>query len=329
MALQLDNLVEYWGDKQLAPMLFVNAQQRIVWHNRWAKWLFQSSLGNKDLRQLPAGKELAAFAARVRKYRDSLLTRIAIDDLVLDVEGRMMGNGNSDLTVLKFHTPFLSRGAALELHKLMQDFALEAGDRVNNPLTTVLNCLNLILRDVRANRTDRLETYVELAIREAHVMKEFGDWVRRLSEEPPLRDGFNLLPVLTEVLDRRNCLHLLDAGEDIPPVQGCPDHARIVLGGLVNLMRQASEDQAFTVRVRPRGRTLVTVEINTQKSQVKDLRMLTEEFYGGLGLLAARYLLALMQAQLELEFMGDIGIRVTFIALPDVESQSPLPSSSA
>ena len=61
MALQLDNLVEYWGDKQLAPMLFVNAQQRIVWHNRWAKWLFQSSLGNKDLRQLPAGKELAAL----------------------------------------------------------------------------------------------------------------------------------------------------------------------------------------------------------------------------------------------------------------------------
>jgi len=57
--------------------------------------------------------------------------------------------------------------------------------------------------------------------------------------------------------------------------------------------------------------------------------MLTEEFYGGLGLLAARYLLALMQAQLELEFMGDIGIRVTFIALPEVESQSPLPSSSA
>jgi hypothetical protein len=30
--------------------------------------------------------------------------------------------------------------------------------------------------------------------------------------------------------------------------------------------------------------------------------------------LAARYLLSLMQAQLELEFMGDIGVRVTFIS---------------
>ena len=60
-------------------------------------------------------------------------------------------------------------------------------------------------------------------------------------------------------------------------------------------------------------RSLVIVEINANQTQVKDLRMLSEEFYGGLGLLAARYLLALMQAQLEMEFMSDVGIRVTFV----------------
>ena len=41
--------------------------------------------------------------------------------------------------------------------------------------------------------------------------------------------------------------------------------------------------------------------------------MLTEEFYGGLGLMAARYLLSLMQAQIVLNYMGDVGIQVTFL----------------
>lgn len=311
MVLELDKLVDFWGDKQLTPMLLIDEEDNIVWSNRWATWLFQVNLKEKNLRQLPTGERLAEYAAWVRKYNAPSLTKAVVKGLSLDVEGRPTGEDSPHL-ILKFHTQFMSRTTMLEMHKFMQDFALEAGDRVNNPLTTVLNCLNMIQRDLQLGKADKLETYVELAIREAHVMKEFGDWVRRLSEEPPFREEFDLLPVLEEVLDRRNCLHHLVVQGEIPLVRGSAEHAALVLGGLVNLMRQAS-NRVFSVKVACPDQRLVTVEINSTQGQGKDLRMLSEEFYGGLGLLAARYLLSLMQAQLELEFMGDIGVRVTFI----------------
>lgn len=311
MALELDKLVEFWGDKQMTPMLLVAEDNQVAWFNRWATWLFQVNLKNKDLRQLPAGDKLAEYAAGVRKYSAPSLTKAHVKGLSLDVEGRLL-NGSPYL-ILKFHTRYLSRPTMLEMHKFMQDFALEAGDRVNNPLTTVMNCLNIIQRDASHGNIEKIETYVELAIREAHVMKEFGDWVRRLSEEPPCREDFDVVAVLEKVLYRRNCLHRLDVHGEIPRVRGCGEHASLVLGGLVNLMRQASCDEVFTVKVTCLEQRLVTVEINSSQPKVKDLRMLSEEFYGGLGLLAARYLLSLMQAQLELEFIGDIGIRITFV----------------
>ncbi|MGI6366397.1 MAG: hypothetical protein ACOX2G_11875 [Bacillota bacterium] len=312
MLLELDKLVEFWGDKQMTPMLLIDEEDNIEWCNRWAVWLFQVNLKKKNLRQLPAGERLAEYAARVREYNAPFLTRAVVNGLNLDVEGRPAGEDSPHL-IFKFHTRYMSRPTMLEMHKFMQDFALEAGDRVNNPLTTVLNCLNMIQRDLRIGKADKLETYVELAIREAHVMKEFGDWVRRLSEEPPFREEFDLVRVLEEVLDRRGCLHHLAVQGEVPPVRGSAEHAAMVLGGLVNLMRQAS-NKVFTVKVACLDGRLVTVEINSPQGRGKDLRMLSEECYGGLGLLAARYLLSLMQAQLELEFMGDIGVRVTFIS---------------
>lgn len=314
MVLELDNLIEYWGNKQLTPMLLVDERNHISWCNRWAGWLFRLNPRNNNLRQLPAGNILADFAERVRKNSDPPLINISINGVSLDIEGRMMGEDNSgQLMILKFHTHYLSRASMLEMHKFMQDFALETGDRVNNPLTVVQNCLHLIDRDIRRGNFDKVQTYLELAIREANVMKEFGDWVRRLSEESPTQETFNLIPVLEEVLDRRDCLKCLKVLGEIPLIKGCAEHAALVLGGLVNLIRQASGNKAFTISVAPRDRRLVIVEINANQTQVKDLRMLSEEFYGGLGLLAARYLLALMQAQLEMEFMSDVGIRVTFV----------------
>lgn len=311
--LDLDNLVEYWGNKQLTPMLLIDEDCNISWHNRWAAWLFKTELSNKNLRQLPTGDRLAVHAAKVREYNAPSVIQIIINGLSLDVEGRLMDE-SSNLMILKFHTRYLSRPSMLEMHKFMQDMALETGDRVNNPLTTVLNCLNMIQMDLKNNKTEKLETYVELAIREAHAMKDFGDWVRRLSEEPPFGAQFNVLSVMKKVLDRRNCLHYLEAEEDLPLAKGSADHAALVMGGLVNLVRQACGDKDFAVKITTHEQSLIIVEINAPQSRVKDLRMLSEEFYGGLGLLAARYLLSLMQAQLELEFMGDIGVRVTFVS---------------
>lgn len=312
MVLELDALVGSWGDKQMTPILLVDDNNNIAWFNRWAIWLFQVNLKNKNLRQLSAGKRIAEYAAGVRKYNAPSLADVNVKGLALDVEGRPLDE-DSPYLILKFHTRYLSRPAVWEMHKLMQDFALEAGDRVNNPLTTVLNCLNMIQRDIQLGKSDKLETYIELATREAHVMKDFGDWVRRLSEEPPCQEDFDVIAALQEVLYRRNCLHQLKVFGEIPRVRGSAEHATLVLGGLVNLMRQACHDELFTVKVACPEQKLVAVEINTAHGRVTDLRMLSEEFYSGLGLLAARYLLSLMQAQLELEFMGDIGIRIIFV----------------
>ena len=311
----MDKLIDYWGNKQLTPMVLVDENDVVTWRNRWADWLFRDDISNNHLQQLPAGKELADYAVTVRKYTDPPISTVIINGMALDVEGRMMGEEEhpSQSMILKFHTRYLSRASMLEIHKLMQDFALETGDRVNNPLTTVINCLHMLER--RPNNDDSTQSILELAIREANVMREFGDWVRRLSEESPSREIFDLRAVLENVMDRRGCLQLLKVEEGpLPKVKGCAEHAGLVLGGLINLMRQASGTEPLYVKVSARERRMVRVEINSDQSRVKDLRMLSEEFFGGLGLLAARYLLSLMQAQLELEFRGDVGIRVTFVA---------------
>lgn len=317
----MDALIEYWGNKQITPMLLVDDKDQITWRNSWADWLFQNNLRSNDLRQLPAGAILADYAEEVRNNCAPPILSTDFNDLSLDIEGSRVSNGTGGFVILKFHTRFMSRASMMEMHKFMQDFALEAGDRVNNPLTTVINCLHMIERDVKAGNTEKIQTYLELAIREAFVMKSFGDWVRRLSEEPPAGQAYLLIPVLEEVLARRGCEESLEVIGDIPPVKGNAEHAGLVFGGLVNLVRQASGKSPFYLRVHARGE-LVSVEIGTAHSRVKDLRMLAEEFYGGLGLLAARYLLALMQAQLDMEYKGDVGIRVTFIASHD-EVQEP------
>jgi len=299
------------GKKQLTPMLLVDTANYIVWRNQWAEWLFQLDLDNYHLMQLPAGDVLAGYADKYRNYSGPSLLNVNINGLNMDVEASRIEK--RDLISLKFHAIALSQASTLEMHKFMQDFALEAGDRVNNPLTTVLNCLHMIRRDIENEDFSSISLFTELAIREAFVMKSFGDWVRRLSEEPPCLGAFDLVAVLTEVMEMRACEKFLQVKGEIPLVRGCPEHARTVLGGLVNLIRQANVDGCISVVVRHRFSRLVTVEINALESRVKDLRMLTEEFYGGLGLMAARYLLALMQAQIEMEYLGDVGMRITFL----------------
>ncbi|MDD2283517.1 MAG: hypothetical protein PHD92_09065 [Eubacteriales bacterium] len=301
---------KFWGNKQLTPMLLIDEANYIYWHNRWAEWLFRIDTDRYHLLQLPAGDTLAGYADSVRKGNDPSLFSLDFEGLAIDVEASRLTNRE---IAFKFHPVAMSRDSMLEMHKFMQDFALEAGDRVNNPLTTVLNCLQMIRQDAEKGDLASIPLYAEMAIREAFVMKEFGDWVRRLSEEPFCQGVFDLLPVLEEVLERRACEQFLQVIGDIPPVRGCPDHARTVLGGLVNLSRQAAAEGLCSVIVCNRRRHLVTVEINSKGAQVRDLRMLTEEFYGGLGLMAARYLLSLMQAQIVLNYMGDVGIQVTFL----------------
>jgi len=290
-------------------MVLVDETNHIAWSNEWAEWLFRIKLGNNDLRQLSSGEIIMDYTNMVRKYSAPPVLNVSINGIHTDIEGRMM---EDNLVILRFHTRYMSRASMLELRKLMQDVALETGDRVNNPLTTVLNCLHMLQRDLGQNN-DKAQTYIELAIREANVIQGFGEWVRRLSEEPPCREEFDLIEVIQETLDRRGCLDALELVGEIPLVKGCAEHAALVLGGLTNLIRQASSDKDFTVTLSSPEKHMVTVFIDSQHSRVKDLRMLTEEFYGGLGLLAARYLLALMQAQLDLEFLGDVGIRVTFL----------------
>lgn len=276
-----------------------------------AKWLFNINKKRNRLVQLPAGESLAIYADRVRQGHEPLLFSLTLEGVCIDVEINSVGEGE---IAFKFHPVAMTRDSTLEMHKFMQDFALEAGDRVNNPLTTVLNCLQLIKRDAEAGSTANICLYAERALREAFIMKDFGEWVRRLSEESPCQDTFDLVQVLKEILTRRACEQSLHVNGEIPLVKGCSEHARVILGGLVNLCRQASSTRTCAITVHTRRRNFVAVEICPEGTQVRDLRMLTSEFYGGLGLMAARYLLALMQAQIIVGFMGDTGIRVTFLA---------------
>ncbi|MGI6363235.1 MAG: hypothetical protein ACOX21_05730 [Bacillota bacterium] len=296
---------------QPIPMFLTDEADYIIWSNRLAKWLFSIDKKRNRLVQLPAGESLAIYADRVRQGHEPLLFSLTLEGVCIDVEINSVGEGE---IAFKFHPVAMTRDSTLEMHKFMQDFALEAGDRVNNPLTTVLNCLQLIKRDAEAGSTANISLYAERALREAFIMKDFGEWVRRLSEEPPCHDVFDLVQILVEVLTRRACEQYLHVQGDIPPVKGCSEHARVILGGLVNLCRQASSTRTCSITVHTRRRNLVVVEICPQGTQVRDLRMLTSEFYGGLGLMAARYLLALMQAQIIVGFMGNTGIRVTFLA---------------
>lgn len=48
MLLELDKLVEFWGDKQMTPMLLIDEEDNIEWCNRWAVWLFQVNLKKKE-----------------------------------------------------------------------------------------------------------------------------------------------------------------------------------------------------------------------------------------------------------------------------------------
>lgn len=301
----------YMGNMQQTPMFLTDQSDHIIWSNRWAKWLFNIDKKHNYLLQLPAGESLAVYADKVRQGHDPSLFSLILEGVTVDVEINSVSHGE---IAFKFHPVAMTRHSTLEIHKFMQDFALEAGDRVNNPLTTVLNCLQLIKRDAEAGSTANISLYADRALREAFVMKDFGEWVRRLSEEPPCQETFDLVQMLKDILARRACEQSLLVNEDIPLVKGCVEHAREILGGLVNLCRQASATRACSVTVRPRRNNLVAVEISPQGTQARDLRMLTSEFYGGLGLMAARYLLALMQAQMVIGFMGDTGIRVTFLA---------------
>lgn len=303
--------IKLMGDKQLIPSFLVDKANYVVWSNRWAKRLFNIDKKRKCLLQLPAGESLAVYASSVRHGIGPNLFSINLEDVTVDVEISRVGQGE---IAFKFHPVAMSRSSMLEMHRFMQDFALETGDRVNNPLTTVLNCLQLIKRDAQAGSTANISHYVDKALREAFVMKDFGEWVRRLSEEPPCQEAFDLVQILKEVLVRRACEQSLQVNDDIPLVRGCPEHTRDIMGGLINLCRQASSTKSCSVIVSNRRPSLVVVEIYPQGTQVRDLRMLTTEFYGGLGLMAARYLLALMQAQIIMGFMGETGIKVTFLA---------------
>lgn len=296
---------------QPIPMFLTDEADYIIWSNRLAKWLFNINKKRNRLLQLPAGESLAIYADRVRQGHDPSLFSLTLEGTCVDVEINSVGDGE---IAFKFHPVAMTRDSTLEMHKFMQDFALEAGDRVNNPLTTVLNCLQLIKRDAEAGSTANICLYAERALREAFIMKDFGEWVRRLSEESPCQDTFDLVQVLKEILTRRACEQSLHVNGEIPLVKGCSEHARVILGGLVNLCRQASSTRTCAITVHTRRRNFVAVEICPEGTQVRDLRMLTSEFYGGLGLMAARYLLALMQAQIIVGFMGDTGIRVTFLA---------------
>lgn len=303
--------------RQMTPALIVNGSNKVIWRNRWAELLFKIAQGEKHLGQLPDGDAMTAYAERVRKDENSSLLRLNRAGMAIDVEARRQG---IESIMFKFHPAALLWDSMLEMHKFMQDIALAAGDRINNPLTTVLNCLELIREGAERGKTKDIPLFAEMAIREAYSMKDFGDWVRRLSEEPPCTEAFDLVAVIREILVRRNCEESLIINKDIPLVKGDCGHASSVLGGLVNLCRQADESGQCWVKICYCRQPLVTLEITPRGPQVRDLRMLTEEFYGGLGLLAARYLLSQMQAQMILDYMGDVGIRVTFLE----ESYLPL-----
>lgn len=302
-----DNLIGYVGSNRQRPMLLADQDDTIIWHNDWATWLFSNpDLENTNLRQLEQGDVLAEYAARVRSYQCPDAIRLGINTVCLEITATLETYG----VLFRFHPILLTRPGMLDAHNLMQDFARETGDRVNNPLTTVLNCLHLLQQEIT---TDPARHYLELAIREGYAMKDFGDWVRRLSEEPPALGNFDLVETLRYLLERRGGIWRLEVFSDVPLVRGNEDNAKQVLGGLINLIRQAGGRVPYVIQVDRWADGTVVVEMGSEAPRVKDIRMLSEEFYGGLGLMAARYLLSLMQAHLELDYKSGVGIRVSFL----------------
>lgn len=295
------------GDQDLSPMFVVDRKDEVVWRNRWAELLFGNGNTAGHLLQLPAGKALCGYAKQVRAGQAPIVFSIEQQGLALDLEAEKL---SEDRIAFRFYPVTMVWGSMLEMNKIMQDFARETAERVNNPLTTILNALEMIRN--RAKTADTLR-YAEMAIREADSMRRFGDWVRRLSEEPPCLGDFDLVAALGDVLAERACAESLRVIGDIPRVRGCSEHARVIFGGLVNLCRQAAVGGECSVLVVSRCRQLIAVRLAPRGPRVRNLRLLTEEFYGGLGLLAARYLLALMQAQMTTDLMA-VGIQVTFTA---------------
>lgn len=302
------NLGDLWLKSQKVPMLAADKDGRIIWHNQWCAWLYGISLDKLKVTDLPNGHTLAAHLSAVRsQVPGPLPLRTVIRGAEIEVVGYNIVNTSQVL--LRFHIYRHCPDTILHVHKLMQDFALETGDRVNNPLLTVMNCMQMVLNKLPDGPERH---YLELALREANVMKEFGDWVRRLSEETPVMSHFNLVATINDCLFRRGGLYDFTVEENIPPVIGDQENASMVLGGLINLVRQAAGREKYFVTIS-REESFVHLDLDCQGSDVKDLRMLSEEMYGGLGLMAARYLLAMMHAHLELDYRSDTGVRVTFV----------------
>ena len=300
-----------WGNKGHTPMLLTDEEDNIIWCNHWVKLLFGIEEGLDHLLQLPAGRVLSNYALQARKGSGPYLFSLARDGLSMDVETEMR---EQETIAFKFHPVSMEWNSMLEMHRFMQDFALESGDRLNNPLTTVLNCLRFIKENAERGDTTGIPQYAEMAIRGAFSMKEFCDRILSLSEEGPCSGSFDLADTLREIMIQRECEDSLEIQGKLPLVRGCPDHARRVLSGLVNLGCQAGKEGICSVKVWSRYRRLAVVGIYPKGAQTRDLRTLTEEFYEGLGFLAARYLLSLMQAQVITDYLGDAGIRVTFVA---------------
>jgi nitrogen-specific signal transduction histidine kinase len=310
MALEIPaNLGDLWLKSQKVPMLAVDQDGQIIWHNQWCTWLYGISLEKLKVTDLPNGHTLAAHISAVRSQAPSppLPLRTVIRGIEIEVVGYSIGATSQVL--LRFHIYRHRPDTILHLHKLIQDFALETGDRVNNPLLTVMNCMQLVLNKLPDGPERH---YLELAQREANAMKEFGDWVRRLSEETPVMGHFNLVDTINHCLFRRGGAYEFTVEQNIPPVIGDQENASMVLGGLINLVRQAAGHRKYYITIS-REDAFVHLDLDCEGSDVKDLRMLSEEMYGGLGLMAARYLLAMMHAHLELDYRSDTGVRVTFI----------------
>lgn len=296
--------------RQMAPIVIVDGSNQVIWRNHWAESFFGIVPGAKNFGQLVNGEDMTAYAEKVRRGERLPHIRFTHTGMIFDVEAHHYALNE---IVYTFHPTVLLWDSMLEMHKFMQDFALATGDKINNPLTTVLNCLQLIRSCAAEGRNEAIPHYVGMAMREALAMKDFSDWVRRLSEEPLSTEVFDLVTVLKGILANKDFHATLQVAGDVPFVIGDSKHASSVLGSLVNLCQQRMGKDGCNVKVFRLWQSLVTVEISPHDPQIYDLRMLIGGFYGGLGLLAVRYLLSQMQAQITLDYKGE-SIRVTFLS---------------
>ncbi|MTI95122.1 MAG: HAMP domain-containing histidine kinase [Firmicutes bacterium] len=313
MTLELPiDLIEYWGTHKQTPMLLLDFNNIIIWHNKWSAWLFEQPLQEVNIRQLQSGDILEDFISLVRKHQQPPMLSMTMCDVPFQVSGQLIQREDGEVVLLKWHMNFLSTASMLEVYRMMQDFALEAGDRVNNPLTTVLNCLHMLKRSVPESNPNF--NFLELALREATTMQEFGNYVRRLSNELPVMDTFDLVATIRDAMDRRGLMDWeLAIPEAVPPVIGALEHAKVVLGGFISLVKQATGNSPGRVSIAQTSEGRVSVVIAAGEGRVRDLRMLSEEFYGGLGLMSARYLLTLMQAHLDLDYGDGNAVQIAFV----------------